>query len=144
MNVTDSRARRRAYVALNYLSLAALLVCYHALPDLRSAPMLWIVVGLVLLAAIIASFIAAHVRTGLWRLTHSKADELDERQIHVSHVALRHSYQFFLPLCLLILLAQAVAGRRGIVLFDAILPVALLYVAHTLPSSLLAWTEKEV
>ena len=98
----------------------------------------------VFLAIALVSFLMLHVSTGLWRLAHSRADKLDERQIQVTHGALSRSYEIFTVICLLVMLFNAVIGDRGYYLFDAVLPVSLLYFAHSLPSSVVAWKEREV
>jgi hypothetical protein len=136
--------RRRRWVTLNYLSVVLILAWYYLLPDtIRSGPVM-IAVALLLLGMAVSSFLVVHMRTGLWRIVHSRVDDLDERQVQVAHVALRRSYTAFTIICLALLVAQGIAGHWGFVLFDVVLPAALIYVAHSLPSSILAWTEREV
>jgi hypothetical protein len=90
------------------------------------------------------SFFLVHIKTRLWSLGHAGVERLDERQIQVTHEALRHSYAVFTVICLFIMLFNATTGYRGHYLFDAVLPVSLLYFAHTLPSSVIAWKERAV
>jgi len=98
----------------------------------------------VFLAAAIASFIFVHMSTGLWKLAHAKQEELDERQIQITHEALRYSYAIFTVTCLAIMGFNAITGHKGYYMFDVVLPVCFIYFAHSLPSSVLAWTEQEV
>ncbi len=70
------------------------------------------------------------------------ADILDERQTLVTHESLRLSYSIFsvIVLCLLLYLGLRNSGDAMLMLTFAM----LLYLAHTLPSSVLAWREREV
>lgn len=91
---------------------------------------------------VIATFFPVHVQTGLWRLAHARADVLDEREIQQNLGSLRHAYVAFSIICLLIFLALVFfqPGQiQSLVIFWV-----LLYLAHTLPSSILAWTATRV
>jgi len=100
---------------------------------------------------------AVHIKTNLWRLVHTKYENLDERQIQVTHQSLRHSYGIFTVLILSVMFCIALlrvapiqcllTGSSDAVPDDSMLMVifaGLLYLAHTLPSSVIAWTEREV
>jgi hypothetical protein len=143
MEVRTSREMRRALVAVNYLSLLLFLLCYY-LGVIRGWNLALQTSVLILLAVSLTSFIFVHMRTGLWRLAHAKQEELDERQIQVTHEALRYSYAIFTVSCLLIMGFNAITGHSGHYMFDIVLPVSFIYFAHSLPSSVLAWTEREV
>lgn len=144
MSLHGSKGRRRSWVTLNYLSITLLLAWYYLLPDLSRIRPIAVIAVLGLLAMAVSSFLAVQMRTGLWTIVHSRVDDLDERQLQVVHTALRRSYSIFSVVCLVLLLAQGIAGHWGFVLFDVVLPAALIYFAHSLPSSILAWTEREV
>jgi hypothetical protein len=105
------------------------------------------VIGLGSLFIVVVSFYQVHRRTGLWQLTHSRTDLLDERQVQITHTALSQSYAWFTVICLVIMLVHAVLYRLvpGIN-FVITVPLvgSLIYLAHTLPGSILAWTENEV
>lgn len=143
MNFKASRAKRRTGVIVNYASLLLFLVLYYT-GFIRGWNPALVTGTLFFLAATIASLILVHVTTGLWRLGHTAVEELDERQVQITHEALRLSYSLFSVICLLIMLFNAVTGYRGHYVFDAILPVSMLYFAHSLPSSVIAWKEREV
>jgi len=143
MSIRESRAKRRIGVIVNYASLFLFLVFYY-LGFIRGWNVAFTASALVFLAVSVGSLIVVHVNTGLWKLGHSEVGKLDERQVQVTHEALRRSYSFFSVICLLIMLFNAVTGYRGYYLFDAVLPVSLLYLAHSLPSSVIAWKEREV
>ena len=144
MDIGRSKDKRRIGVAMNLLSLFFFLVFYYVGRGLGWNPLLIIGGVGVCLTVSLVSFIAVHVRTGLWKLAHRKGDDLDERQVQVTHEALRYSYAAFTVICLLIMFFNAIMGDRGYYMFDAVLPASLLYFAHILPSSMIAWTEKEV
>jgi len=141
-----SKSGRRAGVVVNYgsllLILAALYVATGGGLNLLSG-----LIGGLSLAVFIISFIMVHARTRLWHMTHSRGDRLDERQMMVTHEALRFSYIYFTIAILVLLLCfellrEFLAGGFN----PPLIPVfaALIYLAHTLPSSILAWTEKEI
>jgi hypothetical protein len=144
MNGAESQTRRRGYVVLNLASLFFLELIYYG----------WVAggvhnpvaVGLVLvcLIGLVLSFLPVIWRTGLWRLTHTKVENLDERQVMVTREALRYSYVIFVPCSLLLMFAAAVAANHGWRIFDAVLPSGLLYLSHILPATILAWREKAV
>lgn len=150
-----SRAGRRIGVILNYLSLIMLMVCFYLVNSYRPFSSqstgisigLLIAVGLAFFIIIIVSFIYVYMKTGLWRRTHTGYGNLDERQVQVNHEALRYAYGLFTILILLFLLVTELYRDYSpesyrMPLFPMI--AAFLYLAHVLPGSILAWTEKEV
>lgn len=143
MNIKTSRTARKIGVFVNYGALALFLtfyyIGYHNGGGAVVAACAWTT-----LAVTLVSFYIVHVKTGLWRFSHTSVDKLDERQVMVTHDALRNSYAVFTVTCLLIMLFNAVTGYRGNYMFDAVLPFCFLYFAHTLPASVIAWRESEV
>lgn len=141
-----SRTRRRMGVMINYLSLLLLLAGFYAIAG-GALTAFFCVVGLVMLAVVIVTFYDVHIRTRIWRQTHAPADRLDERQIMVTHEALRLSYSWFTVICLALLviaeLIRGIAVDGGGVTFMPVV-AGLIYLAHTLPGSILAWTEREI
>jgi len=141
-----SITRRRTGVAINYASLLILLVLFYIAGNngLKTIPL---VAGAVLAGAIIISFINVHMKTGLWKFVHTKIDKLDEREIQVTHESLRSAYSVFCVICLFLFLVGELireyhTGLSGV----SFMPIvgALIYLAHTLPASIIAWTEKEL
>jgi len=144
MNVRASQAARRTLVLVNYGSLLLFLVAWYATLQLHGM-LIWLPLVLPLfLIACIATFIPLYMKTGLWRLSHSKEETLDERQLQITHDALRSAYSIFSVICLLIILAVATLGGAAYFLIDVVLACSLIYFAHTLPASVLAWKEREV
>ncbi|MHC4814635.1 MAG: hypothetical protein ACYTKC_01880 [Planctomycetota bacterium] len=147
MDNENARAKRRGTVVINYLCLVMMNVCYYFVWAYKDMTHVVDVVGIGALVVVGITFIRAHWKTGLWRLTHAKADALDERQLQITHTALSRSYAWFAVICLVIMLTHAVVYRLVPGLDFALsvpLVVSLIYLAHTLPGSVLAWTETEV
>jgi len=137
-----SRSNRRIWVLINYLCIALLVMSFYFGKAMGMTAV--IIAGLVFSVVVgVISFSLVHIGSGLWKLTHSKSEKLDERQILVTHEALRYSYSIFAVISLLVLLSLALLeGKYDITLI--VIFASLLYLAHTLPSSILAWTEQEV
>lgn len=143
MDLRKSQKARQLGVVVNYASLLFFLVLYYA--GFIGSWSIAIITGVfVFLGVACASFVLVHISTGLWSLAHASTERLDERQIQITHGALGRSYALFSVICLFVMLFNAVTGYRGHYMFDAVLPVSLLYFAHTLPSSVIAWKEREV
>lgn len=141
-----SRVSRRWGVVLNYASLAVFLACLHIVKSTGFRP-IPAGAGTAALALLALSFVRVHWKTGLWRMTHSRTEELDERQSQIAHEALRISYSGFTVIALSTLLLLSLL-REDFPLFDRVsligLTAVLLYLAHTLPGSVLAWREAEI
>lgn len=146
MSNEKARTRRRIFVLINYLFLLVMNVSFYFVYNNSEAPHLIDAAGIGALVIVAFTFIHAHKKSGLWKLTHSKTDLLDERQMQVTHNALSRSYSIFTITCLLIMLVNAVLYRLvpGLDLVITLpLVASLIYLAHTLPASILAWTETE-
>jgi len=137
-----SKPTRRLLIAVNYLCVVLFLVLYAVGKYLG-----WSLPVAIALAAVVVillvSFILAHIKTRLWRLAHTKVENLDERQIQITHESLRYSYGIFTVISLAILLIiSVISGDDDSMLI--LIFASLLYLAHTLPSSIIAWTEREI
>ena len=136
-----SRTQRRVLVAVNFVSLAAIVFMVHVGRG-RGWDVRLILAGIIPAAGVLtATFIGVFWRTGLWQLAHASFDRIDERQAQVMYESLRRSYTVFALLCVVVLFVNAVAERGHIPILIA---GALLYLAHTLPAAAMAWNEKEV
>lgn len=138
-----SLKRRRVGVAVNHAGVVVFLAAFHA--GLSSG---WGAVTTALAvvgaAAAVWSFVDVHVGTGLWRFVHAPHERLDEREVQVARDSLRHAYAIFTVVALAAMLLVAVFNVRGFGRLGVLVPAAMIYFAHTLPSSVLAWTEKRV
>ncbi len=147
MNNEKARARRRGELVVNYLCLFIMNVCFYFVYQQEGMNHLLDAVGIGAFALVAITFVRVHYRTGLWKLIHTKTAALDERQLQITHGALSRSYGWFAVICLVIMLVHAVVYRLALgVGFVITVPLvtSLIYLAHTLPASILAWTEMEV
>lgn len=134
---TPDCTSRRIGVVLNYLSLVGIMAFFYVGGQLGWDNIR--VFGMLMSAAVvIATFLIVHAKTGLWRLTHSKVASLDEREIYLTHDALRVSYSIFTVVILSIVLIFSLFNFSRQV-FSPLLPAVLIYLAHTLPASVIAW-----
>jgi hypothetical protein len=137
MGMSESMPRRRAGVAVNYaLLLLALLLSFSGHWSGWSNMTrigFWVAAALV-----VVTFFPVHVRAGWWRLVHADPAALDERELQQNLEAVRRAYVIFAIVSLLVILTLVIFGLGGqtqqLVVFWV-----LLYLAHTLPSSILAW-----
>ena len=146
MSIRNSISKRRALVILNYLCLFALIAALYT-GETRgdSTFIVAVVIGAALLYLL--SLVFLYARTQLWWMTHTKIDNLDERQQAITHSSLRRAYGIYTVLSLALLLVIILAARASGRGYDPNLIAAfaaLLYLAHTLPGAILAWREKEV
>ena len=95
----------------------------------------------IFLLVLVLTFTYVYALTGLWSLAHKKTEKLDEREIQVVTHSIRISYTIFAILVILMVYVFAIFGMGP---FDVVIAATLLYLAHILPTSILAWTEKEV
>jgi hypothetical protein len=109
-------------------------------------------VAILAVFALVTSSYLTLIRTGLWRLTHTSVEKLDEREIQVTHTSLRHSYVIFTGFSLALIAFMVLSVRfsfitlthRGHYSFGLVVLILLQFLIHTLPASIIAWTEKEV
>ena len=142
MDNFESQSGRRIGIVINYILLLAILFLSTSAHWLGWSTAIkigfWLSVILVIL-----TFFPIHIRTGLWRLVHTSAEGLDEREIQQNLESVRRAYVIFSIISLLIILALVIFDfadqTERLVLFWV-----LLYLAHTLPSSILAWTITQV
>ena len=147
MAAEKARNKRRTWVVVNYLCLVIMNVGFYIVDMNDNASHVVDAVGLAALAIVAITFFPLHAKTGLWKLTHAKTEDLDERQVQITYSALSASYGWFTVISLIIMMGYAVSFR----LFPGLgvgitvpLVGSLIYLAHTLPGSILAWTETEV
>ncbi len=142
MSLENSQSKRKAWVIITYGSVIATLLLFY-FGQQGGWPLSLGILTMVSLVLVGMSLLWLHIRTRLWQLVHMSFDELDERQAQVVHNALRHSYAIFSVTVLAVIFYAAFAYRGNTSLAMLVLG-ALLHLAHTLPSSVIAWTEREV
>ena len=136
--------KRRIGVVLNYLSILLILALF-SLGKYAGWNIPLIIGEMAALVIAIVTFVVFHFRTRLWKLVHAPIQELDERELQVTDKSLRYAYSIFSITCLLILaycfydLTESRDSAMGVLVLSS-----LIYLAHTLPSSIIAWMEKAV
>jgi len=147
VNQSQSMSGRRGIVIFNYTCLIIMNLCFYLVYSYEDMTHFVDAIGIFTFISVVFTFIRLHMKSGLWKLTHTKAEMLDERELHVTHSAISHAYSAFTVICLTIMLVHAVLFRciAGMDLVITVpLVVSLIYFAHTLPGSILAWTETHV
>jgi len=144
MEMRTSIMNRRLGVGINYAGLALMLILWNIVVNVQPLRP-YVLAGMIaMILVVVISFILVHLKTGLWKMIHMKSEDLDERELQVAHEALRHSYAWFTVITLGLVLVNILAAEAGFGYIDSVLVVSLIYLAHTLPSSILAWTQREV
>jgi len=141
-----TRLARRIDVVLNYSTLIVMLAVFIYITR-QSITVPIIIIGFIAALFFIISFVNLQVKTKLWKFVHTKIENLDEREIQIIFQSLRYSYTVFAVICLSFFLVYELQKELvpdGINLPLMPIIVVLLYLAHTLPASIIAWTEKEV
>lgn len=146
METTISQSKRKMWVTINYAALASLLAAFYTVErsSLTAPLIVWAAVSALLL---VISFVMVYARTRLWRFVHTSPAKLDEREIMVTYESLRHSYAVFAVICLAIFLVAELFRDDLLVGYEIpLMPVfgALIYLAHILPASVIAWREREI
>ena len=132
-----SKTRRQFWVIINYLSIFLILAFFYYGKSCGWNCTFTFAISIVAFVFIL-SFIYAFSKTGLWKLVHTSTKKLDERQIQIVHRALQISYSIFVIFVLLIIYLYAIVENGPI---DVVVAACLLYLSHTLPAAIVAWTE---
>ncbi len=136
MNKTKHNSRLS--VLINYFSIIIILVLFYIV-RMGILKTVFLAFEVIPLIAVIISFRHAFVKTGIWKMTHASFKKLDEREVQVVFKATSISYSLFAIAILVIIYIFILSGLGQI---DALLAVSLLYFAHILPASIIAWNEK--
>ncbi len=135
-----SKSKRRIGLLINFTSIISFIVVFEILK--KSGPGVYLfIIESVLAGVAIVSFVYVFVKTGLWKITHTRFEKLDEREIQIFTNSLRYSYSIFVITTLVIIYTYALVAQGPI---DVVIAAGLLYIAHTLPAAILAWTAKTI
>ena len=147
MSNKKNKTGRRIFVLINYFFLLVMNVSFHFVHNNREMSHLVDVLGITSLGIVAVTFVLGFMKSGLWKLTHTRTAILDERQLQVTHHAISRAYGIFAIVCLVIMLMHAVFYRLvpgADFIITVPLAVSLIYLAHTLPAAILTWTETDV
>ena len=98
------------------------------------------IIGFAFLLIAFISFPFSFIRTGLWKFTHRRIGNLDEREMQLTGKSLRISYSIFTIMVLVVLYAFALLEIKISVVFAG----GLLLLAHMLPGTVVVFSEKEL
>jgi len=130
-------SKRRLGVVVTFLTLLGVVFVFeYGVTEQWNNILKIVEIGLIIVFVI--SFVVTYVKTGLWKFTHKSLDKLDEREVLLTSKSLRYAYGIFTIMVLGLLLSFSVIGRP----INIILVVSLILVAHILPASVIAWTER--
>jgi len=146
-----SKSKRRIWVVWNYAGVIVFIVLVLLGEYTRWVAALSVAAALSFVF-IVVSFAFLYIRTGLWKLTHAKTENLDEREIQITHQSIRQSYKIFSLSSLVILFFIFLSVRysfftltpQGHYSFGLMILMFLNYLVNTLPAAVIAWTEQEV
>ena len=94
MSNDEKQSERQVEIIVNYLSLLTLtFIFYYGKTHEFGYPL--IAGGAICLLIAQFTFKRLYMKTGLWKLTHAKIEKLDERELQLTHNALRLSYSIF-------------------------------------------------
>jgi len=130
--------KRRLAVILNYIGILAMLVLFYLI-KLQVIETIYLVLEIIPIILIVLTFRTAFIKSSIWKITHSSSKKLDEREIHEVLHATNISYSLFAIVTLVIIYIFILSGLGQI---DAVLAISLLYFAHILPASVIAWNKK--
>ena len=137
MKNSISLNKRRVGIIVNYLSIFSIVVFWEYCEIVNCSKIIKSFCIIPLLIVVI-SFIVVYWKTGFWHFVHKSINKLDERELQLTSLILRYSYGIFTVLVLLILLLLSIFERP----VSIILAVSLIYIAHIIPASIIAWRER--
>jgi len=147
MDQSQNKGKLRSVVVVNYLCLVIMNLCFFYVTAYEVMTHMAAMLGILVFILVVFTSVRVHMNSGLWKLTHAQAEMLDERELQVTHRAIHHAYGWFSIICLAIMLVHAFLVQMGSnmeALNTIPLVTSLIYFAHTLPGSILAWTERDV
>ncbi len=134
MTQNKSQTNRKIGVVINMTSLLVLMIIseYTFKYD-RNIVLL--IIGLAALILILISFIFTYWKTRLWHFVHKPIRKLDERELQITGNLLRVAYAIFTVIALSVLLLSSLLEMQVSIITVA----ALIYFAHILPATVIAW-----
>jgi len=136
--MNSSKMNRKGAVILNYFCILIILIVFYIVRNF-GFPKIYLLLEIIPLIGVIISFKIAFGTSNLWNLTHTSFNKLDEREIQLVFKATKISYSIFTVLCIALIY---IFNLLGLEMIDVIAAAGLLYTAHILPASIIAWNEK--
>ena len=136
--MSNSKMSRKVAVFFNYFCAVIILIIFYGVKYL-GFPKVYLLVEIIPFIGLIISFKTAFGASNLWKLTHTSFSKLDEREMQIIYKATTYSYSIFTILCIAIIY---IVNLLGLAIIDVLVAACLLYIAHILPASIVAWNEK--
>jgi hypothetical protein len=130
--------KRKIAVVANFLSVILILIIFYGVRYF-GIPKMYLLLEIFPFFSLIINFKIAFGKSNLWKITHTSFNKLDEREMQLVYKATTDSYSIFTILCLVLVYTFSLLG---LALIDVIVAACLLYIAHILPASIIAWNEK--
>ena len=134
MKQNKSQTNRKIGVVINLASLLVLMIISEY-TDKYDRNTVLIIVGFAALILILISFIFTYWKTKLWHFVHKPIRKLDERELQITGNLLRIAYAIFTVIALSVLLLFSLMEMQVSIITVA----ALIYFAHILPATVIAW-----
>lgn len=134
MTQNKSKTNRKIGVVVNMTSLLVLMiVSEYTFKYDRNIVLL--IIGLAAFIFILITFIFTYWKTRLWHFVHKPIRKLDERELQITGNLLRIAYAIFTVIALSVLLLSSLMETQVSIITVA----ALIYFAHILPATVIAW-----
>jgi hypothetical protein len=128
-----SKNWRRLWVLMNYLSLVLLTGVFELREYFPEYAVIIVMVSSLVLLLI--SFYRIYWATGIWLLTHLPFNRMDEREVQVTGEATRIGYAIFAVTALILIYLSSLTEIK----LSIVVAAGLIYFAHIMPTSVLAW-----
>lgn len=132
-------SQKRLWIVINYSSIVLMLVMFYS-PDIMSKNKLLLFLFLIPVASLSISFKTVFWNTGLWKISHDVKTPSEIDHLKRFYIVTRISYIVFTLLIITLLFVFSITGKK----VDALLSACLLYFAHILPASIMAWGNRRL
>jgi hypothetical protein len=139
MREINNRSSRRAGVIITFAFLLLSLILFEE-SRITGFTIFKIIFNFVLGIIFLTGFIFTYLKTGIWRFIHQPFEKYDEREIELAGKSLRYSYSIFTVSILIFLLLVSLSDFEINIQIVAV----LIFMAHLIPASIIAWTQKEI
>ena len=136
--MNSSITKRRGAVIINYLCLAVILIVFYYVKFL-AIQRIYLLSEIIPVIGLIISFKIAFSKSDSWKLAHKSFSMIDEKEMQIVYKAITYSYSIFSILCIALIYIHNLFRFE---LVDVTLATCLLYFAHMLPASIIAWNEE--
>ena len=137
MKTTYSKKRIRIGVVINYFGLTGSVVIWELCSNSHWNNTM-IIAGIISFILLLSSLVPTYFTTRIWQFNHIPVSKLDERELQITSFALRYAYGIFTVIAVITFYLYSLTGLQ----VSVILAGGMLYFAHILPASIIAWNGK--